>query len=186
LFGLVSKDGRKGRQARWGAILALFGVIAVWGLRDHEHRRALSALEARTYQGGDPVRASAYPHWWNPFQWYGVVEMTNFFATTRINSSLPQIDPEGGMKIVPKPEESPVTLAAKQSYLGRAYLDWAQYPVTETEQVDSPEPGYVVHFKDLRYDYPLRTGRGVLGASVGLDSNLNVASESIGSRTRRP
>jgi inner membrane protein len=186
LFGLISNHSQKGPRARLAAILALLGVIAVWGLRDYEHRRAVVALEGRTYQGADPVRASAYPYWWNPFQWYGVVETPDLFAAMRIYSSAPKVDPDGGMKIVPKPEETPVTLAAKKSYLGRVYLDWAQYPVTETEPLSSPEPRYIVHFRDLRYDYPGRTGRGVLGASVGLDSNLNVVSESIGSRTRRP
>jgi inner membrane protein len=182
LFALIRTYRGKGPQGRLAATLALLGVIGVWSLRDYEHSRALTALEARTYQGADPVRASAYPYWWNPFQWYGVVETPDYFATMRISSSAPAVDPDGGMKILYKPEETPVTLAAKRSFLGRAYLDWAQYPLTETQRM---EPGYIVHFKDLRYDYPGRTGRGVLGAGVELDTNLNVVSESMGSRSRR-
>ena len=50
-----------------------------------------------------------------------------------------------------KPEETPVTLAAKRSYLGRVYLDWAQYPITETEALDSPGGGYIVNIQDLRF-----------------------------------
>ena len=72
-----------------------------------------------------------------------------------------------------------MTLAAKRSDLGRVYLDWAQYPVVETEQIES---GYIVRFQDLRYDYPGQTRRGVLGASVELDRNLNVVREGFGSR----
>ena len=37
------------------------------------------------------------------------------------------------MEIRYKPEETPVTLAAKNSYVGRVFLDWAKYPITETE-----------------------------------------------------
>ena len=43
------------------ATLALCGVVLLWGLRDYEHRRAINALEARTYEGVDPLRVSAYP-----------------------------------------------------------------------------------------------------------------------------
>ena len=92
--------------------------------------------------------------------------------------------PRGPNRIRPKPEETPVTLAAKQSYLGRVYLDWAKYPVTETEQAESPRAAYIVRFQDLRYYDPDQTRRGLLGASVELDRNLNVVGERFGSRKR--
>ena len=87
------------------------------------------------------------------------------------------------MGIRQKPEETPVTLAAKSSYLGRVYLDWAKYPVVETEQIDS---GYIVRFRDLRYYDPNQTRRDLLGASVELDRSLNVVREGFGSRERKP
>ncbi len=108
----------------------------MWGVRDYEHRRAVNALDSRLYDGADPVRVSAFPYWLNPFQWYGVVETQDFFATMLVDSSVPDVDPEGRMRIRPKPEETPVTLAAKRSYLGRVYLDWAKYPMIETEQTE--------------------------------------------------
>jgi inner membrane protein len=187
LFALINDEigvRREGLQGRLAAIVALAGVIALWGLRDYEHRRAVSAMEARTYEGADPLRASAYPYWLNPFHWYGVVETGDFFAMMVIDSTGPNVDPDDRLRIQYKPEESPASLAAKRSYLGRVYLDWAKYPITETEQM-LPAQDYIVHFKDLRYDYPGRTGRSVLGASVELDRKLNVVSESFGSRTRR-
>ena len=61
----------KPAQGRLGATLALIGVVAIWGIRDHEHRRALHALEARHYEGSGPVRTAAYPFWWNPYLWRG-------------------------------------------------------------------------------------------------------------------
>ena len=186
VFALINDEigvGRRGLRGRLAAILALAGVIAVWGLRDYEHRGAVGAMEARTYEGAEPLRVSAYPYWLNPFRWYVVVETRDFFAMMAVNSRGSNIDPDGQMRIRQKPEETPATLTAKRSYLGRVYLDWAQYPITETEQ-RFPEPGYVVRFKDLRYDYPGRTGRAVLGAGVELDRNLNLVSESFGSRKR--
>ncbi len=126
-----------------------------------------------------PVLFSLIPSWINPFRWYGVVETRNFFATMLVDSSVPDVDPEGQMRIRYKPEETPVTLAAKKSYLGRVYLDWAKYPITETEEIESP-PGYIVRFTDLRFDYPGRTGHSPLSAGVQLDRNLKVMREWFG------
>ena len=174
----------KSSQGSLAATLALLGMLALWGVRDYEHRRAVNALQARIYDGADPIRVSAYPSWLNPFRWYGVVETQDFFATMMVDSSIPEADPSGQMQIRRKPEETSVTLAAKGSYLGRVYLDWAQYPVAETEQVGSPRAAYIVRFRDLRYYDPNQTRRNLLGASVAIDRNLNVVRESFGSRGR--
>lgn len=184
LFSLVNEEvggRRKGPKGRLAASLALIAVAAMWGVRDYEHRRATAALEARLYRDADPLRVSAYPYMWNPFRWYGVVETENFFAQTLVDSATGDVDPDGHMRIRYKPEETDVTEAAKASYLGRVYLDWAKYPVTETQEVDQPHPGYVVRFRDLRYDYPGRSGNP-LGAGVELDRNLNVVAERFGWR----
>jgi inner membrane protein len=99
-----------------------------------------------------------------------------------VNSLTPEVDPEGRMQIRYKPEETPVTLAAKKSYLGRVYLDWAQYPVTETEHVNDGPIAYVVRFRDLRYAYPGQSARATLGGMVFLDRNLQVVEERFGMR----
>jgi inner membrane protein len=142
----------------------------------------VNALEARTYESADPIRASAFPLWWSPFRWVGVVETRNFFAAMMVDSTAPEVDPDADMQVLYKPEETPVTLAAKRSYLGRVYLDWAQYPITETEPLESGEQGYIVRFKDLRFEQPGRTGRSVLAGNVELDRNLKVVDEYFGSR----
>jgi inner membrane protein len=184
-FALIDKElgvRPRGPRGRWGAIVALIGVTAIWGVRDYEHRRAVSALDARNYEGENPVRTSAYPYWWSPFQWSGVIEAPTFFAVMGVNSLTPEVDPDGEMQVIYKPAETPVTLAAKKSYLGRVYLDWAQYPITETEQLPT---GYLVRFRDLRYAYPGSKSRSVLGSSVELDRNLDVIAESMGRRSQR-
>ncbi len=197
LFSLINEEigaGGKGKPAgRVAATIALIAVVAYWGVRDYEHRRALAALQARDYKGADAIRVSAYPYWVNPFRWYGVVETANFFATMDVdslnfNSMSPEVDPEGQMRIQYKPEETPVTLAAKKTYLGRVYLSWAQYPVTETEELANPrsEDGraaYLVRFRDLRYDYPGHDARGTLGAIVILTRDLQVVDERFGMRS---
>ncbi len=176
---------RKGPQGRLAATVALIGVVAFWGVRDYEHRRAVNALRARTYEGQDPLRVSAYSVWGNPFEWNGVVETAGFFALMHVNSASPEVDPDDRMQIRYKPAETAVTLAAKKSNLGRIYLDWAAYPVTESQPLDSAETGYRVRFYDLRYqDVSHSIGRS-LGASVILDDKLNVVAEGFGTRIFR-
>ncbi len=69
------------------------------------------------------------------------------------------------------------------------YLSWAQYPVTETEElegdpVENGRAAYVVRFRDLRYDYPGRDARAILGAMVLLARDLHVVEEHFGMSTR--
>jgi inner membrane protein len=176
----------------------LLAIFACWGLRDHEHRRAIAALQSRNYQGADAIRVSAYPYWVNPFRWYGVAETPAFFATMDVDSLAPEVDPDAQMQIHYKPEETPVTIAAKRTYLGRVYLSWAQYPVIETEQLVNDPAGlgpanngpvsngraaYAVRFRDLRYDYPGRNARVTLGAMVFLTRDLQVVEERFGMRS---
>lgn len=180
LFGLISQEiGARstGPRGRVGAIMALVAVALIWGVRDFEHRRAVGAMQAITYQDQPALRVSAYPYEVNPFLWYGVVETKNFFQTMHVNSLTPEVDPDNSPRIRYKPEETPVTLAAKKSYLGRVYLDWAQYPLTEQE---SQQPGWLVRFYDLRYLYPERSGRPALSSSVKLDKDLQVTDEFFG------
>jgi inner membrane protein len=192
LFSLINQEigaRQKGPPGRFAATVALVVVFAYWGLCDYEHRRTLAALEARTYQGTDAVHASAYSYPFNPFRWYGVAETPGFFAmmnvsSLTVNSITPEVDPEGNMQIRYKPEETPATLAAKQTYLGRVYLSWAQYPITETETLpvdpgDNTHAAYLVRFRDLRYTYP-GGSRATLGAAVLLTRDLKVVEERFG------
>ena len=183
LFRLINEEiGARspGPHGRLGASLALIGVVLVWGVRDYEHRRAVNTMDARTYHGAQAKRLSDYPSLANPFQWTGVVETTNFFAVAPVDASTPEVDAPGKMRTYYKPEETPISLAAKRSYLGRVYLDWAKYPLTETEQTEN---GYVVQFRDLRYE-DLMGRRSPLAARVELDLKLNVLGETMGLRGR--
>ena len=202
LFSLINQEigaRQKGPPGRVAATIALIAVFTYWGLCDFEHRHAVAALEARTYQGADAIRVSAYPYPVNPFRWYGVAETPSFFATMNVdsmnvnsmtlNSLAPEVDPEGKMQIRYKPEETPISLAAKRSYLGRVYLSWAQYPITETEQLESDpaqdsRAAYVVRLRDLRYTYPGQSSsRGMLGARVFLTRDLKIVDEQMGVRS---
>jgi inner membrane protein len=170
---------QKGPKGQWAARFALIAVVLTWTVRDYEHRRAVNALEARTYENLDPVRVGAYPNWVNPLQWRGVVETKNFFLLANVDSMKPEVDPTGNMEIRYKADETAATLAAKKSSLGRLYLDWAKFPVTETESL--ADGGYVVRFEDLRFEQVSRGGGPrPLSAGVELDSGLKVVTQFFG------
>jgi inner membrane protein len=191
LLALITQEIRSSRRreprGRWAAIVALAAIVLVWGVRDYQHRRAIAAMEALTYGDEPTLRVRAFPYPVNPFVWYGVAETPPAYHRVMVDSLRPEVDPQGTAAVRYKPEETPVTLAAKRSYLGRVYLDWAMFPMTEVERLVAPEAGYVVRFYDIRYEYPGRpTNRRVLSAWVQLDPELRVVDESFGARNMPP
>jgi inner membrane protein len=153
-------------------------------LRDYEHRRAVNALNSITYRDEDPFRVSAFPNPVSPFSWGGVVETRDFFEIVPVDSSSGQIDSGNQAVVRFKPEETPVTLAAEKSRLGQVYLDWARYPLLQTEALPERR-GYVVRFEDLRFEYNrvlTRNGSPPLAGYVELDPRLHVIDQHMGQR----
>jgi inner membrane protein len=162
-------------RGRGAAIFALICLAAVILVRGIEHRRAVNALNSRMYRDQDPIRASAFPQPINPFSWNGVVETRDFFEMAPVNSGSGEIDPLNMAVVRFKPEETPVTLAAKRSRLGQVYLDWAQYPLVSTEELEGGR--YQVQFEDLRFESAEAVAqhrRPTLAAYVVLDRHLHV------------
>ena len=183
VIGLVSEEvGAKTKfRGRGGAVFALLCLAALILVRDFEHRRAVTALNSVTYRDLDPRRASAYPNPINFFSWAGVVETRDFFEVVAVDSAAGQIDPHDRAAVRFKPEETPLTLAAKNSRLGRVYLDWARYPLVEAQAL--PEhAGYRVQFQDLRFAYNVLTrgGSTPLSGYVELDPQLRVTDQYMG------
>jgi inner membrane protein len=186
LFGLINQEigaRSKGPRGQAGAIFALVCLVVIWGFRDYEHRRALNAMGALLYKGAVPTKIAAYPYWVTPFRWHGVVETEAFSQTLPVNSMAPAVDDLLEAQTYFKPEETPVTQAAKGSYLGRVYFDWAVFPLTQAEQLQGAFKGYLVRFQDLRFAYPEQRGARTLGGWVLLGPDLRVQEEGTSSRT---
>jgi inner membrane protein len=178
LMALITEEigSRKPQfRGRGAAILALICLAAVILVRDFEHRRAVNALNARTYRSEDPLRASAFPQPINPFSWNGVVETQDFLEMAPVDSGSGDVDPQNTAVVRFKPEETRVTLAAKKSRLGRVFLDWAKYPFVTVEKLEGER--YQVRFEDLRFDSVegvVHHQRPPLAGYVVLDPQLRV------------
>ncbi len=185
IFALISEEvgerrpAFRGRGSAIAALLCIAGLIFVRGI---EHKRAVTALNSLTYREEEPLRASAFADWINPFTWNGLVETRDFYQMMPVNSLAGEVDPKGAAFIRYKPEETPATLAAKKSHLGQVYLDWAGYPVVEAERL-TEGGGYLVHFVDLRFygtGVLRRQGSVPLQAYVILDPQLRVVDQGMG------
>ena len=175
LFGLISSEvgaRQKAPRGRSWAIFALLVMVVTWGVRDFEHRRALAAMAAVDYHEEQAIRFMVSPSIINPFRWAGVVETRDFYETVAVDSLNPEVDPQNRAVLYYKPPESDATLAAKKTSLGRVYLDWAMFPFVQTEPLQAPDRGTLVHFSDLRFAYIDRKGKAPLGACVILDPQL--------------
>ncbi|MGZ4856728.1 MAG: metal-dependent hydrolase [Candidatus Angelobacter sp.] len=178
LMALITEEigSRKPQfRGRGAAIFALMCLAAVILVRDFEHRRAVNALNARTYHDQEPLRASAFPQMLNPFSWNGVVETQDFFQIAPVDSGSGEVDPLNMSIVRFKPEETPVTLAAKRSRMGQVYLDWARYPLLTVEKLEGGR--YQAQFEDLRFESAesVAQHRGPpLASYVVLDPQLRV------------
>jgi len=182
-FGLIGSEigeRRKGPPGRGAAIVALTFMVALWGVRAYQHQRAVSAMNSFLYHGAEPLRVAAYPYMIDPFQWHGVVDTTNFFETVPVNSRAPEVNFDEGIQFY-KPPVTDVLTAAKSSYMGRVYLDWAAFPYVWQQKTDEGPGAFLVNFQDLRYTYPSSRRKGVLGGFVLLSPELRVLDEGMNS-----
>jgi inner membrane protein len=79
-----------------------------------------------------------------------------------VNSRTETIETNDRDDVIFKPPVTPATMAAKNSWLGRVYLDWAMFPVvTDRGHANlvasddlAPQPqDSAVEFRDLRFAY---------------------------------
>ena len=148
LLRLVSEEVGVGKgHLVPGAVFCLAAMVALWGVRDFAHRRALSILDSHTYSGEDPERFGAFPVAVNPFTWTGVVETETSFHVVSVNA----LDGSGvpdEMGTFEKPPSSSALAAAMSTTAGKVFLDFARFPWA---QVDETDDGYQVSIEDLRF-----------------------------------
>jgi inner membrane protein len=165
LFGLADREiGVRKPQFRGRAwsIAALVLIVLWWSLRNAEHAHAIALVRNASAVGEPITKIDAEPSLVDPFAWHVVAETRDFYQTLEVHTLHDQIEDRSpdSSDLIYKPAVTPAAMAAKQSYLGRVYLDWSKFPVTTDlgndpipyDTAPPPQPGWhTVQFEDLRF-----------------------------------
>jgi inner membrane protein len=174
VLGLADREigARKQRfRGRGWAIFALIGMLVLGCWRWAEHARALEMVTNTQISTEPPLRSAAEPYPVNPFRWHVIVETPNLYQTAEIDTWTGSVDGDPLRDVLYKPADTAAVEAAKQTLLGRVYLDWGTWAVVR-EMGQEPAPGMeapnlaanrtwtTVEFTDLRFDYSFLAARG--------------------------
>jgi len=190
LFSLINGEigARKSRSSGRGfAATALILMTALWGFRFMQRNEARTQAREQDYRSGPVQRMGLNPYPINPFRWFVVAETPSALELGSFNNRTGTYD-DDTLRTLSKPPVTPAVTAAKQSWLGRIYLDWARFPIVEdrgTVEQLHPEMDLepqertwrVVRFTDQRFGYPvlgMSGNRVPLGAEAWVDATQHV------------
>ncbi len=177
VLGLADREiGARKQQFRgrgW-AIFALSGMLVLGCWRWAEHAQALAMLNGSPVSSEPALRIAAEPSPVNPFRWHAIVETSDFYQTAEIDTHTGAIESDPHNDLLYKPTDTAAVEAAKQTELGRVYLDWGTWAVVR-DLGPVPAPGMTppnlpptrtwttVEFTDLRFDYSFLAAHGASG-----------------------
>jgi inner membrane protein len=204
LFGLADREigaRRTAFRGRSWAIFALAGMLVTGCWRWAEHAQALVLVENTSVANAPVTRVAAEPYPVNPWRWHAILETPGFYQTAEVNSKTGSIDSDPQTDVLYKPADTAAVEAAKQTWLGRAYLDWGTWAVVR-DVGQQPAPGAApptlpngrawtaVEFTDLRFAYAFRGGQNSrppagLGGWVYIIDNHEEGGQFIGGREQK-
>ena len=202
VFRLVQGEigGRRTRNNGRGlAATALLLCAALWIYRAAQRSDTKPVIAQQEFRGGAPIRTSIDPFPINPYRWHALVETPTSFTGADVNARTGTFD-TSTETIYAKPAVSLATLAAKRSWLGQVYLDWAKFPLVidagtaaelhpELDLSPAESAMRVVQFSDLRFRYDtvgLRgSARPPLGAEAWVDADNQVKRIYLGEAEQR-
>jgi inner membrane protein len=167
ILGLADREIGAGRslfRGRGWAIAALVLIAVDLGVRAGEHHRALYLISNTSFGDQPMLRVAAEPYPVDPFHWFALVETAAYYQTGSVNTWSESLDTSDQEDVIYKPPVTPAVMAAKRSWLGRVYLDWARFPLVEdrghanlvASDELAPQPqDTAVEFSDLRFAYPV-------------------------------
>jgi inner membrane protein len=201
LMGITDSEigaRRKGFRGQGWAIFALIGMVLVWGWRYAEHKHA-GDLVATTQVANAPItRMDFEPYPVNPFRWHAVLETHDFYQTAEVNTRTGEVISDPQQDVQYKPPSTPATETAKQTELGKVYLDWGSWAVVRDvgqvpapgmapPQLIAPQTWTTVELNDLRFGYSFlgaqrQAGRDALAGWVYVVNGNQEAGQSMNGR----
>jgi inner membrane protein len=204
ILGLADAEigARKRRfRGRGWAIFALVGMVLVWCWRWSEQAQARASLENIQVTTAPISRMAFEPYPVNPYRWHAIMETREYYQTAEVNTWTDEVNTDAQEDVIYKPDVTPAVEVAKQTDLGRVYLDWGTWAVVRdlgqeiVPGVPPPDlpPGRTwttVEFSDLRFAYSFLAsqesrGRSPLGGWVYVVDNREEAGQGMGGRAQR-
>jgi inner membrane protein len=167
LLGLADREigaRRRPFRGRDWAIFALVGMVVLGCMRWTEKGQARAMIDNTQVAAEPVVRMVLEPYPVNPFHWHAILETADFYQTAEVNTWTGSIVSNPRSDVMYKPTVTQAVEAAKQTFLGRVYLDWGRWavvrdvgqePVAGMKPPELP-PGQTwttVEFSDLRFAY---------------------------------
>jgi len=201
IFGLADREIGARRtlfRGRAWSIAALVFMVLWWSLRNAEKGHAIELVQNSGVVADAITRIDAEPYPFNPFTWHVVAETKDYYQTARVRTRSDDVQSDPADKAY-KPPVTPAVVAAKQSWLGRVYLDWAEFPlVTDLGNdpiADAPTPETnwrTVQFDDMRFGYSAfgegtsrNPSRNPLGGSVYVGPGNEVEAMFMGGKEQK-
>jgi inner membrane protein len=170
VFGLADREigaRRSVFRGRGWATFALAGMTVFGCWRWAERAQAEALLRNTQIANVPATRIGVEPYPVNPWHWHAIEETPGFYQTAEIHTNTGQIDSDPQTDVLYKPADTPAIEVAKQTYLGKVYLDWGSWAVVR-DLGQTPVPGSdppnlargsawtTVEFTDLRFAYAFR------------------------------
>ncbi len=203
ILGLTDAEigARKQRfRGRGWAIFALVGIVVVWCWRWSEQAQARASLDNIQVTSAPILRMALEPYPVNPYRWHVIMETPQYYQSAEVNTWTGDITTDPRQDVIYKPEVTPAVEAAKQTNLGKVYLDWGTWAIVR-DLGHEPIPGVpppslmpgrtwtTVEFSDLRFRYSFLASRNSnqspLGAWAYIVDNRDEAAEGMGSRVQK-
>jgi len=167
VLGLADREigsREKPFRGRGWAIVALTGMVLLWCWRWSEHAQGLEMVRVAQVASEPVQRMTLEPYAVNPYRWHAILETKDFYQTAEVNTWTGAIESDLELNVMYKPTDTPAVEAAKQTRLGKVYLDWGSWAVVRdlgpepvagiTAPVLPPNRKWTtVEFSDLRFYY---------------------------------
>jgi inner membrane protein len=176
LFRLVGEEIGAQRKTKgvFSAIFAFALVFAYVGARYILHKRAVTLINSRLYNGAAPLSVGAFPDSPSPFHWAGIIITEAMLFRADVPVVIGTYDPFAAKPFY-KPEDSPALDAARASSAATLFLSFARFPRATVERTDR---GYHVEITDMRFEIGTPPGHS-MAAIIDLDDHAKIIHEEL-------